>query len=324
MIGNSEFPQGAAMREQNTGSRPMTRTPYFGFNFGSSLLLVLVASYGCVKNVDVDGQGDMDPLNTSYTIGDQVVTLVDGFFEVSAAPGSNTRITTAVWGTPEMSDLNGDGRDDAALVLIHDSGGSGTFYYVVAAIRDDDGFRGTSGVFLGDRIAPRDIVVVDNRITVNYLERAPGDDFASSPSVPAEQLVIYDPDSQQLAQVARDFEGEADPGRMTLQMKTWFWVKTIYNDGAVHTPVEPDVFSLTFGENDDVRVTTDCNTMRGRYLVDEHKIQFEQMASTRMFCEGSQEQQFAKMLENVSSYFFTDRGQLVLEIKFDSGSLLFR
>ena len=111
---------------------------------------------------------------------------------------------------------------------------------------------------------------------------------------------------------------------MTLQMTTWYWVTTVYNDGTVHTPVKPDVFSLTFGDDGNVNVTTDCNNLRGNVVVDENRIQFGQMMSTRMYCEDSQEQLFSKMLDNISSYFFTDRGQLVLEIKFDSGSMIFR
>ena len=289
-----------------------------------AVLLVLATLHGCSKTGDVETQSNSDPLNASYKIGDQVVTLVNGHADTPAAPGSSTKITTGVWGTPEIADLDSDGRADAAQVLIHDTGGSGTFYYVVAAIREDDGYRGTSGVFLGDRIEPRSIAVVDNRITVGFLGREPDDAFAAPPSVPMEQLAIYDPDTLQLAQVARDFEGEADPARMTLQMKTWYWVKTVYNDGTVHTPVKPDVFSLTFGDDGNVNVTTDCNNLRGNVVVDENRIQFGQMMSTRMYCEDSQEQLFSKMLDNISSYFFTDRGQLVLEIKFDSGSMIFR
>ncbi len=111
---------------------------------------------------------------------------------------------------------------------------------------------------------------------------------------------------------------------MILQMKTWSWVKTTYNNGDVYAPVEPGVFSLTFEQDGTLLVTTDCNTMRGNYRVDEHRIRFEQMAATRMFCEDSQEQLFSRMLESVNSYFFTNRGQLILEIKYDSGSILLR
>ncbi len=292
--------------------------------FSCGLMLVFAALQGCANNGVEEGRGSDGPLNATYTIAGQTITLVDGYAELPAAPESSQKITTGVWGTPELADLNGDGREDAALILIQDSGGSGTFYYVVAAIREDDGYRGTSSVFLGDRIEPRTIGIVENRISVNFLDRAPGDAFAAPPSVPTEQLAIYDPDTRQLTQVARDFEGEADPARMTLQMKTWSWVKTTYNNGDVHAPVEPGVFSLTFEQDGTLLVTTDCNTMRGNYRVDEHRIRFEQMAATRMFCEDSQEQLFAKMLDSVNSYFFTNRGKLVLEIKYDSGSILFR
>ena len=292
--------------------------------FSCGLMLVFTALQGCVNNGVEEGRGSDGPLNATYTVGGQTIALVDGYAELPAAPGSSQKITTGVWGAPERADLNGDSREDAALILIQDSGGSGTFYFVVAAIREDDGYRGTSSVFLGDRIEPRTIGIVDNRISVKFLDRAPGEAFATPPSVPMEQLAIYDPDTRQLTQVARNFEGEADPARMTLQMKTWSWEKTIYNNGDVHTPVEPGIFSLTFEQDGRLLVTTDCNTMRGNYRFDKRRIWFEQMLATRMFCADSQEQLFTKMLESVNFYFFTNRGQLVLEIKYDSGSILFR
>ena len=48
------------------------------------------------------------------------------------------------------------------------------------------------------------------------------------------------------------------------------------------------------------------------------------MAMTRMLCDGSQEMEFVQMLQNVYSYFFTGNGRLVLELKYDSGSIIFR
>ena len=48
------------------------------------------------------------------------------------------------------------------------------------------------------------------------------------------------------------------------------------------------------------------------------------MAMTRMYCEGSQETEFVKMLLEVRSYFFTDEGELIFEIKLDSGVMRFR
>lgn len=71
----------------------------------------------------------LDPLNATYRIEGQPIALVDGHHESPAAPGSATKVRTAVWKQPVFGDLDGDGDEDAALLLIHDPGGSGTFYY---------------------------------------------------------------------------------------------------------------------------------------------------------------------------------------------------
>ena len=108
-----------------------------------------------------------------------------------------------------------------------------------------------------------------------------------------------------------------------LQSKTWVWVSTTYNDGSVYTPNKADAFTITFTDEGRVQVTTDCNNMQGNYQVTDHRIEFSQMAATRMYCEGSQEGLFGKMLENVTSYFIDDSGRLILELKYDSGSVIF-
>lgn len=108
-----------------------------------------------------------------------------------------------------------------------------------------------------------------------------------------------------------------------LQSKTWVWERTVYNNDTVHTPNEAEAFTLLFTEEGQVQVGTDCNNMRGGYTVTDNRIEFSQMAATRMYCEGSQEQLFAGMLENVSSYFIDDKGRLILELKYDSGSMIF-
>lgn len=287
-------------------------------------MLVLTCLSGCASRDVVNHHSDNSPLNATYVIDHKIITLVNGFSEASAAPESSTKVTTEVWGTPEFADLNGDGQEDAALVLTHSSGGSGTFYYVVAAIWREDGYQGTSAVFLGDRIEVQNIAINNNRIRVEFLGRKNRDAFTTPPSVPSAQLAIYDASDNQLIQVARDFEGEVDPARMTLPMKVWFWEKTGYNDDSVHTPADPDVFSLAFQTDGTLLVTTDCNNMRASYRVTDNQMNIEQMISTRMYCEDAQEELFAKMLQSVSSYFFTSRGKLVLELKYDSGSMIFQ
>jgi hypothetical protein len=43
-----------------------------------------------------------------------------------------------------------------------------------------------------------------------------------------------------------------------------------------------------------------------------------------MYCEGSQEADFSKSLMKASSYHFTTRGELVFDLKYDSGIMMFK
>jgi len=43
-----------------------------------------------------------------------------------------------------------------------------------------------------------------------------------------------------------------------------------------------------------------------------------------MYCEGSQESDFASLLGNTVEYHFTSRGELILDLKSNSGSVTFR
>jgi hypothetical protein len=69
-----------------------------------------------------------------------------------------------------FGDLNEDGNEDAALFLVHQPGGSGTFYYIAAALNANGGFRGTNAVLLGDRIAPQTIEIRDGVVNRSYTD----------------------------------------------------------------------------------------------------------------------------------------------------------
>lgn len=124
-------------------------------------------------------------------------------------------------------------------------------------------------------------------------------------------------------EIGENPEGEADPSRMTLGMTTWKWMRALYNDGRVVAPQEAGVFTLTFADGR-FSATTDCNSMSGEYSVSGNTITFGPIASTKMYCEGSQEGEFARLLQDSTSYHFTSRGELVLDLKFDSGTVVFR
>ncbi len=127
-----------------------------------------------------------------------------------------------------------------------------------------------------------------------------------------------------IERVAENPEGEADPTRMTLFIPEWKWISAQYNDGKELQPKTVGDFVLTFKKDGTFSAKTDCNGIGGNYTVKDNKITFGEMMGTLMYCEGSQEAEFRKLLEGASSFFFTNRGQLIIELKYDSGTATFR
>lgn len=190
-------------------------------------------------------------------------------------------------------------------------GGSGTFYYAAAALSTGSGYQGTNAILLGDRIAPQSTQIENGVIVVNYADRNPGEDFSVQPSLGMTKTLEL-----------QDGVLVEKPGPSQLTNRPWKWVRTQMNDGTVINPAQPGVFTLTFGDDGNVNGTTDCNSFFGSYNMQDGLLSFGPLAMTKMFCEASQEMEFLKYLVEVQSYLIID-GQLVLEIKYDSGQLIF-
>lgn len=160
-----------------------------------------------------------DPKDATYVVEGRPVTLSNGLSEVEASPGSATKIVTRYFGNEVKHDLNDDSREDVAFLLTQETGGSGTFFYVVAALNTPAGYVGSRAVFLGDRIAPQSTSVDEgkttngtdrrNVIVVNYAVRAPGEPFTAQPSVGKSVWLKLDPNTMQFGEVAQNFEGES-------------------------------------------------------------------------------------------------------------------
>jgi heat shock protein HslJ len=300
-------------------SETSTRRPLF-----VALLAACHGLTGCSDGSE-RGANAADHKNAEYVIAGKPVTLVDGVAEVEAAPGSAARVVTRYFGNELRKDLNGDGGLDVVFLLTQETGGSGTFFYVVAALATDQGYVGSHGVLLGDRIAPQTTESGrGNIVVVNYADRAPGEPFSTPPSLGKSIWLLLDPGTLQFGEVAQDFEGEADPSRMTLEMKTWSWIRTVHADGREIVPRQAGKFTVTFSGDGSFTATTDCNRMMGGYTAGGGAISFGVIASTRMFCADSQESDFASFLENARRYEFTSRGELVIALENDSGSVVFR
>lgn len=155
-----------------------------------------------------------DHKNAEYLIDGQRIRLENGIAKTAAAPDSATKTTTRYFGNELATDLDGDGRTDVVFLLTQERGGSGVFYYAVAALDTGSGYVGSDGYFLGDRIAPQTTNVSQNPrhkqvIVVNYADRMPNEPMTARPSVGKSVYLKIDPKTMRWGIVVPDFEGES-------------------------------------------------------------------------------------------------------------------
>ena len=151
---------------------------------GAAVILITLSAVFCFL------RGTDNPLDATYLIEGSPVTLENGRSETEIVPGSASKqITTVLW-APTKGGLNSDKRDDYAMILTQNFGGSGTFYYIVAGIGSWKGITGTNGIFLGDRIAPENISISNGEILVNYAERKADDPMTAQPSVGVSKYLV--------------------------------------------------------------------------------------------------------------------------------------
>ena len=161
------------------------------------LVLALVVMAACAPTGTAASGGASpvsapDPSNASITIERDTVTLVNGRAEREAAPGSATKITTTLADLRATGDVDGDGRPDTVVVLIHQPGGSGTFYYVAALLNVAGGVAATPAVLLGDRVKVTGLKLDSRAIVVDLLDRSSGQALSASPSVASVRRFVVD------------------------------------------------------------------------------------------------------------------------------------
>ncbi len=165
--------------------------------------LPVVTSYTLAgSELVADEQGAVDALsilgNMTYTLPDMdiyaedgQVTLVDGVFDVEAAPGSAERAMVNTTGYAAFGDLNGDAVDDAAVVLVTRTGGTGVFYYLATVLNQDGEPVHTGTAMLGDRVVLNDLFIEDETVVLDMIRSGPSDPLCC-PTEPVEQIYALD------------------------------------------------------------------------------------------------------------------------------------
>lgn len=130
-----------------------------------------------------------DPSNATFIFEDGSVTLKDGRND-----GDEGMIPTetSINGEPVYADINGDKKNDAVIVLIQNTGGSGLFVYVGAYVSGNVTYKGSNTIFIGDRISPTELSVSpEGLIKLDYLDRADNEPMTETPTLKRTKTLKY-------------------------------------------------------------------------------------------------------------------------------------
>ena len=137
---------------------------------------------GAPGNTLGDALYTLPPLPTGEP---DTVRLANGEYVHRYDESAATVRRVSLSGFVARGELDGNPGEDAAVVLIDQPGGSGTFYYLAALVRKGEGWESVTAVLLGDRIRIESLSIDsdDTEVSVTFLTRAEGVAMAAEPTV---------------------------------------------------------------------------------------------------------------------------------------------
>lgn len=132
-------------------------------------------------NTPIPGLSIEDLRNATYPSDiteSGTVTLVDGLFEDRVSSnGFESPLGVRFGSEVGLGDLDGDGMDDAAVTLVVNTGGTGSFVNLFVVLNQDGAPAPIASVFLGDRVIVEAIRIAESRIELDMITHAPSDGF---------------------------------------------------------------------------------------------------------------------------------------------------
>ena len=101
--------------------------------------------------------------------------LTNGEYSESVAPGSATK--TSVKLTDHTAFGYIDGKPAAAVILVTDPGGSGTFYYLALVTESEGKLTNIATTLLGDRVQINSLAVKEGKMILDMITQGPDDPF---------------------------------------------------------------------------------------------------------------------------------------------------
>jgi hypothetical protein len=132
-----------------------------------------------------------NPSNATFIFDDEQITLSEGRFESTDSFGGAFSEEVRILDKFDYGDINSDNKTDTVLLLARYGAGSGSFVYLAGYVSGPVNYKGTKVFFIGDRVAPQSISIINNVVNVKYLDRAPGEPFTAEPTIPITKSFVY-------------------------------------------------------------------------------------------------------------------------------------
>ncbi len=236
--------------------------------------------------------------------------LTDGTFFEPFEPGSASGVRLVLSEHVAFGDLNGDDIADAAVILIADPGGSGTFRHVAAVANEGGQPRHVASVLLGDRVKVESLAIQDGEIVVQMVGHGPDDPLCC----PTQK-------------VRRAFQlvGSTLEEAPSIVDVLWHWERFEDTRGPSWdiAVADPSNYTLRLLPDGTFQVKADCNTGSGAYTLARSSITLDVRILTRAACPPeSHSNTFLTRLGEVVTYVLHE-GKLSLNLKIDGGNLVF-
>jgi heat shock protein HslJ len=251
---------------------------------------------------------------------DGVAQLTDGEYRKPIVEGSATELVIRLVNVA-FGDLDGDGVEDAAVILVADPGGSGTFYDLAAVINRDGNPEHVATAFLGDRADIQALSIESGQVVVDMITHGP-DDPMCCPTQRMEQT--YELQGDELVQTSSQVISSGETDGSDIVGTVWKWER--FDDTADQNNIivdNPDKYTLELRPDGTYQVKADCNLSGGGYILEGNSLTLQPGPTTLAECEpGSLYDEYLARLGEVVT-FALDEDKLVLNLKADAGDMVF-
>jgi len=256
--------------------------------------------------------------NVAYAgIYDEPVQLVNGAYEGKPfVPGAAARPRVELLSDLYVTaDIDGDGTEDAFVLLNASSGGTGQLLYLAAVAHAAGEARNVGTVRIGDRVDVMALRAANGKATLEYVAAGPGEP-ACCPTLMVSG--VYGLQDGGLVELSREELGTLS----VAQLAGAPWRLTRLGAG---DPV-PDGVSITAEfESDRISGSAGCNHYFAAVKAPTpYELHIGPVGATRMACPPPQmeaEDRFLKALENATQFSFV-LGKLVITYEQDGAYLL--